>query len=142
MDSINQLMTLAKKDAGINTLLVIYSLLVVPNLPRSVLQMMDGTLVKVMLLVLAVFLFNKKMWLTAGLVLISYGMSMYMLSKHHHLDVENTVPLDAEYQGETHAVQWDSHDGINRFRHHGKVYEHQDVTNLLPGGHGNMLYDM
>lgn len=123
--------------AGANGALLLYTAIVAPRLSMPVLQALDHTLVKMVMLLAVLSLLKTSHWATALMLVLAYGVTMYMLSRHNRLEVDHYVPLDKDYEGTTEAVQWESDGGINRFKHHGVVYENADVTNLLPGGHGH-----
>lgn len=123
--------------AGANGALLVYSLLVAPRLPVSVLYLLDHSAVKMLVLLVVLALWKTSHWATAAMAVLAYGVTTYMVSKHNRLEVDHYVPLNKEFEGTTEAVQWESDDGVNRFKHHGDVFEHTDTKNLLPGGHGD-----
>jgi len=96
-------------------------------LPTSVAGLFENSVFKILILV-------------AVLVLLMSALSRYRVSAMAN-EISTTEPSGSDGQpptGPQDVTEWSSKDGTNRLRLRGYDYVDQDVTNHLPGGHGDM----
>ena len=159
----NSLSILKTNDylSGFITLfLVLYAGLAAPALPHNIAVLFDYNLVKIIMLTLIlIFLRGQKPGI-ALLLAISFIISMHTLStyktfshihdmaavhkadvvrvKHatgvaHETHVKHSVAPEVDHTD----VKWSSENGTSMIKIHGEVYVNNDVSNFLPGGHGD-----
>jgi hypothetical protein len=139
--------------SGIVTLfLILYAGLAAPALPPQIAMLFDSSVVKVLMLSLMLILLRGQTPGLALLLAIGFVVSMHTLSTYRMFGmvhdaasaavVVNQPITDVPYAkvepGPISTVAWESKGDHHKVQLRGFTYEHQDIKNLLPGGHGNL----
>lgn len=135
--------------SGIVTIfLILYAGMAAPALPPQIAVMFDYSIVKIIMLALMLILLRGQNPGLALLLAIGFVISLHTLSTYRMFGMVHdavasamdTSALDGLYEtvqpGPVSTVSWKSQEDQHKVQLRGEVYEHQDVKNLLPGGHG------
>ena len=131
----------------ITVFLILYAGMAAPALPPQIAVLFEYNIVKIFLLALMLILLRGQSPGLALLLAIGFVISLHTLSTYRMFGMIHDVAVTAaasDNGAETHAkvepgpnstVTWEcSKDNIN-LQIRGETFEHQNVKNLLPGGH-------
>lgn len=159
----NSLSILKTNDylSGFITLfLVLYAGIAAPALPHNIAVLFDYTAVKILMLALILIFVRGQKPGIAIVLAVAFIISMHTLStyktfsnihqmaavhkvdavrvKHatgvpHAAHVKHSIAPEVDHTD----VKWSSENGTSMIKIHGEVYVNKDVSNFLPGGHGD-----